>query len=238
MIKASKMIEMIRTNLKKIIDLLQAGQITCLPTDTLFALACDATNQEAVNNIFRIKARDSAKPLPILCASLEQAQQYGIFSTQALQLAQFFWPGQLTLIIPIRTPNSLAITQSESYTTQQFLSKKAKDNFLSTSIAIRVPKQKQLLDIINKLGKPLIGTSANLTGHNNLHSISEITKQLQNQKIQDEKLSSKQQIYYSEELMQVIDNNLPSTIVDTRDRIAVVRHGYIAAKDITQVLDS
>ena len=233
MAKASEMIKIIDAGLSDIVNLLKCGEIACLPTDTLFTLTCDATNNEALNNIFRIKSRDRAKHLPILCSSLEQAMQYGIFSEMALLLAKKFWPGKLTLILPTHGG-------------------KGKD-----SIAIRVPNHGSLLAIMQKLDGPIIGTSANISGNDDQYNIDEIMTQLRtgwlnrqhgqggrairgpgadehsdeenNTAIQKHNIT----LYYCSELGQSVEKTQPSTIVDTRHgRALVVRHGYISENDI------
>lgn len=82
--------------------LLAAGETVALPTETVYGLAADARNGEAVARIFKAKGRPSFNPLIVHTADAETARGIGIFDDEALRLAQAFWPGPLTLIVPLR----------------------------------------------------------------------------------------------------------------------------------------
>lgn len=140
------------TNISEVVDILRCGGLVAMATDTLFALSCDATNQSAVDKLYLVKKRDNEKKLPVFFHSLEHVMEYCELPQIAITLVKKFWPGKLTVILQSR------------------------DNFnlLTTNIAVRVPGSHQILEIIRKLNRPIIGTSANISGCNNLNKIEEV----------------------------------------------------------------
>ena len=82
--------------------LLAAGEPVAIPTETVYGLAADARNGEAVARIFEAKGRPRFNPLIAHMADLEMAGRFAVFSPLALRLAQAFWPGPLTLVLPHR----------------------------------------------------------------------------------------------------------------------------------------
>src|SRR3989338_3092406 len=92
---------------KDVVDSLKLGQVIGLPTDTVYGLAADARSDQAVAEIYALKARPSFNPLIIHVHDLEQAQQYGIFNEDALCLARHFWApaktaSALTIVVPYK----------------------------------------------------------------------------------------------------------------------------------------
>jgi L-threonylcarbamoyladenylate synthase len=83
-------------------SLLAAGGLVGMPTETVYGLAADATQGEAVAAIYAAKGRPSFNPLISHVASLGQALEHGVFNADALRLAEAFWPGPLTLVVPLR----------------------------------------------------------------------------------------------------------------------------------------
>src|SRR5919106_7047544 len=80
--------------------LILAGQPVAVPTETVYGLAADATNPEAVARIYEAKGRPAFNPLIVHVSNLEAARIIGEFSDEALELAQKHWPGPLTLVVP------------------------------------------------------------------------------------------------------------------------------------------
>ncbi len=79
---------------------LQAGELVVVPTETVYGLAADATNADAVASIYRTKGRPDFNPLIVHVAGLEQARRLADFNPLALEIANAFWPGPLTLVLP------------------------------------------------------------------------------------------------------------------------------------------
>ena len=128
-------------------EVFKAGGLVALPTETVYGLAADAKNGEAVASIYEAKGRPSFNPLIIHCDSLEMAMQYGEFCGQALKCAKHFWPGPLTLVVPYKKDAGLSDLVRAGLDT----------------VAIRVPMGKAR-DIIRTYQKPIAAPSANLSG--------------------------------------------------------------------------
>lgn len=116
------------------------GEIGVFPTDTVWGVGCILNSEKAIKRLYKIKKRDFKKPTAVLVASLEQAKELGKFDEKAERLARKYWPGGLTLVLPISPPRC-------------FYSK----------IGLRVPDHDLLLKILQKTG-PIAATSANFTG--------------------------------------------------------------------------
>jgi L-threonylcarbamoyladenylate synthase len=128
--------------------ILRGGGLVALPTETVYGLAADAASDAAVARIYAAKARPRFNPLIAHVTSLEAALEQGIFSTDALRLAEAFWPGPLTLVIPL-APGATVCAASRAG--QQ-------------NIALRVPAHPVALAVIAAAGRPLAAPSANRSG--------------------------------------------------------------------------
>jgi L-threonylcarbamoyladenylate synthase len=127
---------------------LLSGDIVGMPTETVYGLAADATNGLAVARIYEAKGRPAFNPLISHVASLAEAEQYGIFNETARKLAEAFWPGPLTLVVPYREGSGVSDLARAGLDT----------------IALRVPVHPVALALLQACGKPLAAPSANLSG--------------------------------------------------------------------------
>lgn len=141
-----------------VVDLLN-GQTLVFPTETSYGLGCDATNQESVDKIFKIKGRSDDKPLLIVVPSVAEAKKYLAWNETLEQLASNYWPGALTVVGEYKG-GGLAKGVV------------AKDN----TVAVRVSKHPLIKSITEKMGRPLVATSANLAGLPSLYNAEEISK--------------------------------------------------------------
>jgi L-threonylcarbamoyladenylate synthase len=123
-----------------------AGQIVGLPTDTVYGLGVDPFNLDAVARLFELKGRPEHKPVGVLAATVEQAEEIGVIQGDAKALAGRHWPGALTLIV---TPK---VVMADWVGDQQRL-----------TIGIRVPDHPTALELLEAAG-PLAVTSANESG--------------------------------------------------------------------------
>jgi len=128
--------------------LIGAGQPVAVPTETVYGLAADATNGEAVARIYAAKGRPSFNPLIVHVASLEQAERIATFSDEALELARRLWPGPLTLVLPLRPNSGIASIVTAGLAT----------------IALRIPAHPAMRDLLEATGRPLAAPSANASG--------------------------------------------------------------------------
>jgi L-threonylcarbamoyladenylate synthase len=128
--------------------ILRRGGLVAVPTETVYGLAADATSNAAVGRIYAAKARPKINPLIAHVTSLEAALGQGIFSADALRLAEAFWPGPLTLVVPL-APRATVCAASRAGL---------------QSIAVRVPAHPIALGVIAAAGRPLAAPSANRSG--------------------------------------------------------------------------
>jgi L-threonylcarbamoyladenylate synthase len=125
-----------------------AGEIVAVPTETVYGLAADASNASAVAAIYRAKGRPDFNPLIVHVASLDAALALAYFDAMALRLADAFWPGPLTLVLPLRADSGVAAAVTAGLPT----------------IALRMPAHPVMQAILAKSGLSLAAPSANRSG--------------------------------------------------------------------------
>ncbi len=128
--------------------LILAGEPVAMPTETVYGLAADATNAEAVARIYEAKGRPSFNPLIVHVLDLAAAEAIGAFSDQARALAEEHWPGPLTLVVPLKTGAKIASLVTAGLTT----------------VALRVPAHPAMQALLLAVGRPLAAPSANASG--------------------------------------------------------------------------
>ena len=128
--------------------LIRAGQPVAIPTETVYGLAADATDAQAVAGICAAKGRPSFNPLIVHVADLAAAERIAVFDADARALAAAFWPGPLTLVLPVCRDSGIAALVTAGLDT----------------IAIRVPRHRAMQGVIAASGRPLAAPSANASG--------------------------------------------------------------------------
>lgn len=128
--------------------LLRAGELVAVPTETVYGLAARADSADAVAAIYRAKGRPGFNPLIVHVASPEQAGQIAVLDDRARKLAQEFWPGALTMVLPLRTEARIAPAVTAGLPT----------------IALRCPMHPAMRALLAETGLPLAAPSANRSG--------------------------------------------------------------------------
>ena len=128
--------------------LVLAGEPVGIPTETVYGLAADATNAEAVARIYEAKGRPGFNPLIVHVPDLAAALQIGDFSEEALRLAGSHWPGPLTLVVPLRKEARIASIVTAGL----------------PSVGLRVPDHPAMRALLRATGRPLAAPSANASG--------------------------------------------------------------------------
>jgi L-threonylcarbamoyladenylate synthase len=128
--------------------LIKAGSPVAVPTETVYGLAADATNAEAVARIYEAKGRPAFNPLIVHVTSLDAAQRIGTFDKAAVALAKRYWPGPLTLVVPLKRGAAIASIVTAGLDT----------------IGIRVPAHPAMQALLQAVGIPLAAPSANASG--------------------------------------------------------------------------
>jgi L-threonylcarbamoyladenylate synthase len=150
----------LQREIEKGVKILQKGGVIAFPTDTVYGLGADAFNATAVERIYEIKNRPKHRQLPLLIADVEQLTTLADPIPEiAWLLARRFWPGGLTLVLP--KTDSLPVYLASGPT-----------------IAVRVPDHPACLALIQHLGNPIIGTSANISGQPAALTAKEVGQQL------------------------------------------------------------
>ena len=144
--------------LKRAAEILRGGGIVIYPTDTLYGIGADATNDAAKERIFGVKGRESSKTFLACFSGIEQAREYVKVSNDARKIAEEFLPGPLTLVLPQRKE-------------LRFISKDGK-------IAVRIPDNEAALTLAKLLGRPITSTSANISGKKEPAAISDIDSEV------------------------------------------------------------
>ncbi len=188
-------------------EFIKRGQVVGVPTDTFYGLAADPFNLAAVEEIYRVKGRPENRALPILVNSIEQA---AILTRNVplnfLKLAEKLWPGALTIVVEASHRLPLKITANRG------------------RVAVRWPNSKVACAIIEEVGSPITGTSANISGFPSCSNAQELVKQL------------------GERLPLIVDSGetgatVSSTIVNLNDEDwSIVREGQISEEEIAEAL--
>jgi L-threonylcarbamoyladenylate synthase len=134
--------------LKRAAEKIQSGGLIAFPTETVYGLGADASNDVAVARIFSAKGRPSFNPLIIHVPSVAIAEKYVVFSEIARQLADSFWPGALTLVLPRTADCAISKLASAGLDT----------------LAIRIPGHRLALQFLAECDRPLAAPSANPSG--------------------------------------------------------------------------
>jgi len=148
-----------KTNIRAAAQIARRGGLVVYPTETVYGLGCDPLNVQAVKRILDVKG-DRKKPLPVLAASIVDADKVAFVSPNGKKLAAKFWPGPLTIIFPKKPALPDVVT------------------FGWDSVGLRIPDNDVALQLISLSGGLLIGSSANRTGEEPARRVQEISGEL------------------------------------------------------------
>ncbi len=193
--------------LKQAVSILSNGGVIAYPTDTVYGLGADAFNEAAVNRIYEIKQRPSKQPLSLLIADMNGLSELtDDISKMTRILTSQFWPGGLTLVVRKSQHIPLWIVSN------------------GETVAVRIPDHPVTLELIRSLGKPLIGTSANLSGTPSVTSADKVKSQLGS--AVDFILDAG-----------ICPGGIESTVVDVTGNVPVVlREGAVSSQNIREFI--
>ena len=140
-----------KTSIGQAAKILLQGGVVAYPTETSYALGCDATSSRAIRKIFKLKKREKNKALPVIVGSLKTIVKYALLSKGAIALAEWFMPGPLTLVVEVKKgalPPSLG----------------------GDGVAFRISSNSFARALATKLGRPIVSTSANRSGEPSIYS--------------------------------------------------------------------
>jgi L-threonylcarbamoyladenylate synthase len=194
---------------------LKEGNTVVYPTDTSYGIACDLSNARARAKFYKIKERTPNQPVHIIVPSRAYAKRIAVWSAAASTLAKAFWPGPLSLVLPLKLPASrlpeyLKIISAGSGT-----------------VGLRLPNNLIALDLAHVFGKPIPATSANpsahLSGGYDSYSSADVIRQFSRQKYKPDIIIDAGQL----------PRKKPSTLVKIAgNKWGILRPGPISKKQI------
>ncbi len=189
----------LENKIEKAVKILKEGGTLIYPTETCYGIGCDATHIKAVENIYKLKKRDTNKKLTCIVDSIETAEKYCVLTELERYICERFMPGPLTIVAE---------------------KKETIPDVVNQEFAFRVSSDKICRKLSKGLGKPLIATSANISGNESSYSVENISEELV--KKADFVIDTG-----------TLERNSPSTITSFKDgKLEVFREGPISKKDI------
>lgn len=183
--------------MKEIINNIEKGNLVIIPTDTVYGISCDATNKETVEKVFIAKKREK-KPLILMVSSIDMLKKYvKPLNDLEEQIINKYWPNTLTILFKKKDNLPDDITCGSDY------------------VGIRMPNNKFLLELIEKIDKPIVSTSANISGNSVITNTNMIEPELK--KYISYVYDDGEKTNVASTLMQVVDN-----------KIKILREGELA----------
>lgn len=186
-------------DVEKIVSVIDSGGLVVMPTDTVYGIMGDATNIEVIRKVYESKMRSYSKPLILLMDSYEMIKEYTANITELEDgIIKKYLPGAVTIILEKNEKVSNLITANSRY------------------VGVRIPDNNELLEIIGKLGRPIISTSANISEE----------KTITNVEMLEDSLKEKIDYIYDGGFV----NEAASTIVKVQDNmVKILREGKVAS---------
>ena len=198
-------------NMKQAINFLKSGNVVAFPTETVYGLGASASNEEACQKIFRIKGRPNINPLIVHVASISEAESIGEFNEDAKKLASSFWPGPLSIVVPLKRSANIAASVLAGLNT----------------VALRIPAHNIALELIRESGLPIAAPSANPSGYISATAFQHVQEHFVNTK----------DVF----ILQDMSNSkygIESTIVDcSSSDITLLRSGFITKESLEMVIN-
>lgn len=198
----NKVVETIKYT-KKDIDIIKDklldGELIAFPTDTVFGLAC-VMDIEAIKKVYIAKGRDFNKPLPVMCSGYDMINNIAIVDDKTKRIIDKFMPGALTIVFKKKDELDPYITQGKP------------------TVGIRVPDDKWIVELIEKIGKPIMVTSANISDTGSLLNWEDVYSQMVGK--------------INGIVCENARGDKSSTIIDVSDGLKLLREGPIDFKEI------
>ncbi len=149
--------------IEEAVKILNQGGIVIFPTDTAFGIGCRIDNERAVQRLFKIRKRPQSQAVPVLVSDIEMAKEYleEIPEDVVQKLIIPYWPGALTIVLKAKKERVSSLVRGGGET-----------------VGLRMPNQAVVLEIIKKVGVPILGPSANFHGENTPYEFKDLNKEL------------------------------------------------------------
>jgi L-threonylcarbamoyladenylate synthase len=199
-----------RQAIEEAVSVIKKGGIVVFPTDTVYGLAADATNEAAVRKIFKIKKRPEDKPVPLLISDLEMAKKLSYFDKRVEKILLSIWPGTITVLLQAKGGVlPWPVTAGRQ------------------TIGLRIPDYKIAHFLTVKCGVPLVATSANISGKPSSNKISGVIAQF-------EKAGYKPDIIFN---AGDLKHTEPSTVLDfSKGKPIITRVGLVNKKKLFDII--
>jgi L-threonylcarbamoyladenylate synthase len=185
------------------------GGVIIYPTDTVYGIGCDATNEEAVKRVFRIKKRHEDKAVPLLVSDLEMAKKSAYFNEKVEKMLLSVWPGPITVLLSKKHSLPRIVTGNKP------------------TVALRIPDYKITHYMVVLCGVPLVATSANISGEPSSNRIEEVIEQFRKSDLRPDLVLNAGDLKFSE----------PSTILDlSKGKPIITRVGLVNKKKLFDII--
>lgn len=231
--------------IEEAVQVIRRGGVVVFPTDTVYGLGADATNESAVRKIFRIKQRPKDKPVPILISDLEMAKMVAYFDKKKEEMLLSIWPGPVTVLLQKKYPLTHLAGSGQAGSRQRPASpqlqrgergspKWAAGQVLSelitagqSTIGLRIPDYKITHYMVALCGVPLVATSANISGQPPSNKLKEVIAQFEQADYRPELILDAGTLKFSE----------PSTILDlSKDKPMITRVGTVNKEKLFDII--
>jgi len=150
--------------IEEIVEALKAGKTIVYPTETCYGLGCDATNESAVEKIFKIKQRQKNKPVLVVASDIGMMMKYVDCGPVIMKIAEKYWPGPLTVVAPLKP----GVDMPPGVV--------GEDN----TLAFRITNHPLASELSKEFGKPIVSTSANIASHESPYDIKSVLDMFSN----------------------------------------------------------
>ena len=186
-----------------------AGGTVVFPTDTVYGLGCDATNEYAVKRIFKIKERKETNPLAVIVRDIEMVKKVAFVDRRLEKALNMVWPGAITVIL------------WKKYKLPEILTAKEQ------TIGLRIPDYKLTQFLAENMGRPFVATSANISGQQATNKISEVLNYFEKSLVKPDLILDAGDLKCSE----------PSTVLDLSvEKPKITRIGPVDKKKLLEIL--
>jgi L-threonylcarbamoyladenylate synthase len=195
--------------LQKAAEFISRGGVVVVPTDTVYGLAADASNPQAVAKLFRIKKRPQTKPVPVLIRDMEMAKDMAYIDKRLEKILAILWPGAITVILQKKAELPELVTAGKR------------------TIGLRLPDYKLLHFLLEAMGRPLTATSANISGEAPSIDAEKVAGQFNKEFYRPDLILDAGKLKFSE----------PSTVLDlATPEPKIIRIGPVNPKKLMEIL--
>ena len=185
------------------------GGVVVFPTDTVYGLGCDATDEAAIRKVFRMKGRDKKKALAVVVRDIAMAKKISFIDKRLERALEVIWPGAVSVILRRRHKLPEVLTAG------------------GEKIALRIPDYKLTYLLAENMGRPYVATSANLSGEQATIKISQVLEYFENSFLKPDLILDAGDLKFCE----------PSTVLDlSTDKPKIVRIGPVDKKKLLEIL--